>query len=184
MVRAVAASAILALPSDESASALLPLLSDEDEFVRREAIYALGHTRNRSATSALSERLLSDKLDSIRAAAAVALSEIADESSVVVLSNVLAPELSSGSKRKREKNSFVLRSVARALGEMKSRAGVPALAAALNNDKLDSDVRREAARSLGYIGDPAALPALKSAEASSDPYLAKIAHQAIMKLSN
>src|SRR5262245_45119880 len=37
MVRVTAAKAILALDGSESAAALLPLLNDKDEFVRREA---------------------------------------------------------------------------------------------------------------------------------------------------
>ena len=60
MVRAVAAHAILALGSEESASALIPMLNDNDEFVRREVAYSLGLTRSRSATAPLSERLVSE----------------------------------------------------------------------------------------------------------------------------
>src|ERR1044072_3619886 len=61
IVRATAAKAIISIASEESAGLLLPLLNDKDEFVRRETAYALGHTRSRSATAALSERLLNDK---------------------------------------------------------------------------------------------------------------------------
>src|ERR1043166_729078 len=61
IVRATAAKAILSLGSDASAGYLLPLLNDKDEFVRRETAYALGHTKSRTATAALSERLLIDK---------------------------------------------------------------------------------------------------------------------------
>src|SRR4029079_9775037 len=39
MVRAVAAQAILSLAPEQSASALIPLLNDKDEFVRRETAY-------------------------------------------------------------------------------------------------------------------------------------------------
>lgn len=185
IVRATAAKAILSIGNDESVGNLLPLLSDKDEFVRRETAYALGLTGSRSATTALSERLLNDKEDGVRAAAAVALGHIADESAVIALVGTLAPELSApaNKKRKREPNVFVLRAAAVALGQIRSRAGTAALISALNNEKLPSDVRREAARSLGLIGDPTAISALKAATTASDPYLSEIAHEALKRLS-
>lgn len=184
IIRATAAKAILSIGPEESVTVLVPLLSDKDEFVRRETAYALGLTKSRSATSALIERLLHDKEDGVRGAAAVALGQIADEAAVVPLVGTLAPELSAPakSKRKREENEFVLRAVATALGQIGSRAGTAALIATLNNEKFPDDVRREAARSLGLIGDPAAEPALRAAANSSDPYLSEIAHKAIHRL--
>lgn len=184
IVRATAAKAVLSLDPNESVSVLLPLLKDKDEFVRREAAYALGRTRSRSATAALGERLLTDKEDGVRAAAAVALGHIADEAAVVSLSGTLAPELAErgSSKRKREQNVFVLRAAAVALGQIGSRAGSPALIAALSNEKFDSDVRREAARALGRIGDPAAAPALRAASTAADPFLSQIAYEALRKM--
>jgi len=185
MIRAVAAKAILSIGAEESVAALMPLLNDKDEFVRRETAYALGATRSRSATISLSERLLNDKEDGVRGAAAVALGQIGDEAAVVALVGVLAPELSAPAKtkRKREANPFVLRSAAIALGQIKSRAGTAALISALSNEKFPDDVRREAARSLGLIGDPAAIPALRSVSTSSDPFLSQLAYDALRKLS-
>lgn len=184
IVRATAAKAVLSLDPNESVSVLLPLLKDKDEFVRREAAYALGRTRSRSATAALGERLLTDKEDGVRAAAAVALGEIADEAAVVSLAGTLAPELAErgNGRRKREQNVFVLRAAAVSLGQIGSRAATPALIAALSNEKLDGDVRREAARSLGKIGDPAAAPALRAASTAADPFLSQIAYEALRKL--
>ena len=185
-VRVMAAKAILSLEPAESAAALLPLLNDKDEFVRREVTYALGATRSRSATTALSERLLTDKEAGVRGAAAVALGHIGDEAGVIALVGVLAPELSApaNGKRKREENEFVLRAAAVALGQIKSKAGVPALLAVVGNEKSPADLRREAVRSLGLIGDPTAIPALKIASLSEDPFLSQLAHESLRKLNN
>jgi HEAT repeat protein len=185
IIRVTAAKAILSIGGEDTVLYLLPLLNDKDEFVRREAAYALGLTRSRSATAALSERLLNDKEDGVRGAAAVALGQIGDEAAVIALVGTLAPELSAPAKkkRKREPNVFVLRAAAVALGQIKSRAGTAALVSALSNEKFPSDVRREAARSLGLIGDPSAAPALQAASTATDPFLAEIAHQALTKLS-
>jgi HEAT repeat protein len=186
VIRATAAKAVLSLDPSESVAVLLPLLKDKDEFVRREAAYALGRTRSRAATAALTERLMNDKEDGVRAAAAVALGHIADEAAVISLAATLAPELSTrgNEKRKREQNVFVLRAAAGSLGQIGSRAGTPALIAVLSNEKLDSDVRREAARSLGMIGDPAAAPALRAASTAADPFLSQLAYEALRKLGS
>ncbi len=185
MVRAVAVKAILSLGADESVAALTPLLSDKDEFVRRELAYALGLTKSRQATATLTQLLLNDKENGVRAAAAVALGEVGDDNAVVPLSNVLSGDLNSGGgkKRKAEKNVFVLRAAARSLGQIRSRAAVPALIAALGNEKLVDDVRREAAHALGMIGDPSAVPALRVAAASGDPYLSRTAFESLRKIS-
>jgi HEAT repeat protein len=185
-VRVMAAKAILSLDPAESAAAILPLLNDKDEFVRREAAYALGATHSRTATAALSDRLLNDKEAGVRGAAAVALGEIGDEAGVIALVGTLAPQLSAPAKGKRkpETNDFVLRAAAVALGQIKSRTGTAALIAAVSNETFPADVRREAARSLGRIGDPAAIPALRSVSSSEDPFLAKLAYESLQKLSH
>jgi HEAT repeat protein len=181
MVRVTAVRAILSLSPAESVQALVPLLGDKDEFVRRETSYALGLTRSKDATAPLVDRLLQDKEDGVRGAAAVALGQIGDESAVVSLATVLTGQATR--KGKREQNEFVLRAAAESLGHIKSRAGVPALIAVLNNEKLSSDIRREAARALGLIGDPSSVPALNQASMSSDPYLSLAAHEALKKIS-
>ncbi|HEY0367707.1 MAG TPA: HEAT repeat domain-containing protein [Pyrinomonadaceae bacterium] len=185
IVRATAAKAILSVGAEESVSSLLPLLNDQDEFVRREAAYALGLTRSPAATAALSDRLLNDKEDGVQAAAAVALGQIADEAAVVALVGTLAPQLSAAAnkKRKPEDNVFVLRAAATALGHIRSRSGTAALISVLMNEKLPSDVRRESAKSLGLIGDQTAVPALRAASTAEDPYLAQIASEALKKIS-
>jgi HEAT repeat protein len=178
MARAVAAKAILSVSPEQSVPALLPLLHDKDEFVRREVAYALGLTKSRMATSALTGLLTGDKEDGVRSAAAVALGEIGDEAAVVSLAAALTPEAKKG-----EKNVFVMRAAARSLGQIRSRAGVPALVAVLENEKLDEDIRREAAQALGMIGDPSAVPALRTAAISGDPYLAQAAVNSLKKIT-
>ncbi len=188
IVRATASSAVLWLPNEESAVALIPLLSDKDEFVRQEAAYALGKTMSKSAIGPLVERLTGDKKNGVRGAAAVALGRIGDEAAVVPLARVLAPEIGSngarktGSKRNRE-NAFVLRAAATSLGRIGSRAGVPALINALEDEKTDQDVRREAARALGLIADPSAQPALQKALNAPDAHLALAAQEALRRIS-
>ena len=179
-VRVAAAHAVVFLPAAEAAGLLLPLLQDRAEFIRREASYALGETRSRSAVARLSELLSGDKEAAVRGAAAVALGQIGDETAVNALSQAL-----SGVKKKKTApaDEFLMRSAAHSLGQIRSRAGLPALIAALSNDQNPLDVRREAAASLGLIGDPSAAPSLRAALDSSDPYLAEAARQALRKLA-
>ena len=188
IVRATATGAVLWLPSEEGAAALTPLLNDKEEFVRQEAAYALGRTGSRTAVAPLIERLNTDKKDGVRGAAAVALGHLGDESAVVPLAIVLAPETASGGTRKtrrRDKeNVFILRAAAISLGQIASRAGLPALIAALEDETIVNDVRREAARSLGLIGDQAAEPALRKALASADSHLARTAFEALRRISD
>lgn len=190
IVRATAAHAVLSLPPDEAATFLLPLLQDKKEFVRQEAAYALGSTRSRLAVSALIASLISDKAASVRGAAAVALGEIADEAAVIPLAETIDRSISANGsanrlrRSKAEKNVYVQRAAARALGQIGSRKGVPALIAALSNVKADDDMRREAARSLGLIGDVAAIQSLRVALGAHDPYLSRLAHEALQKIAS
>jgi len=180
-VRVAAAHAVVFLPAAEAAGLLLPLLQDRAEFIRREATYALGETRSRSAVARLSELLSGDHEAAVRGAAAVALGQIGDETAVNALSQAL-----SGMKKKKASpaDEFLMRSAAHSLGQIRSRAGLPALIAALSDDQNPLDVRREAAASLGLIGDPSAAPSLRAALDSSDPYLAEAARQALRKLAS
>jgi HEAT repeat protein len=188
IVRATAAGAVLSLPPAESAANLIPLLSDKDEFVRQQTAYALGETRSHTAVSDLIARI-TDQKDSVRGAAAVALGQIADADAVSPLAAVLSqqPITTSGkknSKSKAKRNPLVLRAAAHSLGQIGSRAALPALMAALQNEKAEDDVRREAAIALGLIGDASAIPALREAVTARDPYLAQAAHKAIHKIAH
>jgi HEAT repeat protein len=189
IVRATAARALLSMPGDEAVGALLPLLQDKDEFVRQETAYALGETRSRVGVPALVTALERDKMESVRGAAAVALGNIGDESAVIPLAGRLSTRMrSSGlfskiTRGQRLENEFVRRAAARSLGQIRSRAAVPALIDALSDARAEDDVRREAARSLGLIGDAAATPALRTALGSRDPYLSRIAYEALLKIA-
>jgi HEAT repeat protein len=184
IVRATAAHAILFLPSLEASTLLIPLLQDKSEFVRRETAYALGQAHSRAAVEPLANLLLVDKEAGVRGAAAVALGEIRDESAIPALSQALGgPPLTQKKKKsKGEANEFVLRAVARSLGQIRSRAAVDILIGALGNEAHAGDVRREAAIALGLIGDSAAVPALRTAFLSEDPYLAEAAREALRRL--
>ena len=187
IVRAIAAHAVLALPSEEAVALLVPLLKDKKEFVRREAAYALGETRSTTAVDALVNVLQGDKQPSVRGAAAVALGVVADERAAYYLARTIDPGFPVAAyddhKGKKEKDHFVLRSAARSLGQIRSHAPVPALVAALTNERFNDDVRHEAAFSLGLIGDIAAVPALKAAQEAHDPYLSSMAFEALVKIA-
>ena len=188
IVRATAARAVLSLGPGEAATLLLPLLRDRDEFVRREAAYALGLARSSNAVSALTAALETDKEASVRGAAAVALGQVGDASAAPALIGAIsrrlpAPGFFNRLRRRRiEEDEFVRRSAAASLGQLRSREGVPVLIATLANERTPDDVRREAAQALGLIGDPSAVPALRAALAARDPYLSRIAFEALRRL--
>lgn len=181
IVRVTAAHAITSLPPAEAASLLAPLLKDKLEFVRREGSYALGETQSRSAVQALVDLLTIEKEVSVRSAAVLALGQIKDESAVPTLTQMLAG-ISPNKKSKKREDEFVMRSAAQALGEIRSRAGVPALIATLTNETGSVELRRTAATALGLIGDTSAVPALQSALADNDPYLSGAAREALRQL--
>jgi HEAT repeat protein len=189
IVRATAVNAMLSLPPEEAARALTPLLQDRDEFVREQTAYALGQTRSHLIVPSLTNTLSADKSAGVRGAAAVALGEINDEAAIIPLTQALARRVRANGflnrlrRRTVAENEFVRRSAARALGHIGSRNAVPALIAALTDPTASDDVRREAARSLGLINDPAAIPSLQSALTAPDPFLSRIAFEALQRLS-
>lgn len=190
IVRATASRAVLSLSSDEAAALLLPLLQDRDEFVRQETAYALGETHSRMAVSSLVKILEREKKDGVRGAAAVALGQIGDEAAVISLAQLIGRRVPASGiinrvrRSKKDENEFVRRAAAHSLGQIRSRAAVPALSAAVTDERAPDDVRREAASSLGLIGDPAALPALRAVLTARDPYLSRIASEAILKIAS
>jgi HEAT repeat protein len=182
-VRVAAVTAVLSLPGSESAASLIPLLNDKNDFVRQETAYALGHTGSRSAVAPLLELLRREKQAGVRGAIVVSLGRLRDESAVVPLAQLLGAGLS-GKGKGREQNVLVLRAAAESLGEIGSRAGVPALISLLENTEIDSDIRRGAAEALGRIRDPAASSALRATMTSTDPYLARAAEESLRRIEN
>ena len=189
IVRATAARAVLSLSPAEAAALLLPLLQDKDEFVRQETAYALGETRSRTATPALVALLEKEKKDGVRGAAVVALGQIGDEAAVILWQSLLGRRVPASGiinrvrRSKRDENEFVRRAAAHSLGQIRSRAAVPALVSIVSDERAPDDLRREAANSLGLIGDPAAVPALRALLTARDPYLSRIASDALLKIA-
>jgi HEAT repeat protein len=188
IVRATSARAVLSLPRGEAATLILPLLRDRDEFVRREAAYALGLSQSALGVQPLAAAVQTDKEASVRGAAAVALGQIGDAGAVPALAGALTRRLQAPGffnrlrRRKVEEDEFVRRAAAVSLGQLGSREAVPVLIEALSDARAPGDVRREAARALGLIGDPAAAPALRSVLTHADPYLSRIAFEALRRL--
>ncbi|HEX5706941.1 MAG TPA: HEAT repeat domain-containing protein [Pyrinomonadaceae bacterium] len=188
IVRATAARSILSLGPRDVATLLAPLLRDRDEFVRREAAYALGTSRNRESVAALVQLLERDREASVRGAAAVALGQIGDPTAAAPLAASLSRRVrASGiiariTRSRRDEDPFVRRSAAVALGLLGSREGVPALVDVLSNERAEDDLRREAAVALGLIGDPTAIPTLRAALAARDPHLSRAAYEALRRI--
>lgn len=188
IVRATAARAVLSLAPGEAATLILPLLRDRDEFVRREAAYALGLTRSPIGLDALAAAVEADKQPSVRGASAVALGQLGDARAVPTLAAALTRRLQAPGffnrlrRRKVEEDEFVRRAAAVSLGQIGSREAVPVLVEALSDERAPGDVRREAAHALGLIGDAAAIPALRAVLSHADPYLSRIAFESLRRL--
>jgi HEAT repeat protein len=212
MVRATAASSVTFLAPQEAVAALLPLLGDKDEFVRKEGAYALGAVGDITAAPQLVRILTSDKSPEVKTAAAVALGKVGDPQAVSVL-------LKEFDRRPTEDNEMLRRAAARSVGQIaeKMRSGkvsvvtpqnflpekykdlgvkptpdllahftqaVKRLIAVLESPAETDDTRRETAFSLGAIGDRSAEPVLSKYTSSADPYLAEISKEALLKLKS
>src|SRR5207253_4749954 len=90
IVRVTAAHAITSLPAPDAAAALVALLKDKQELVRREAANGVGATRSRTAVPPVIELLTTDREAGVRTAAAIAFGRIGDETAVVPLVNILS----------------------------------------------------------------------------------------------
>ncbi|MEP6703542.1 MAG: HEAT repeat domain-containing protein, partial [Acidobacteriota bacterium] len=89
MVRATATASVVFLPKREASSALLPLLNDKLEFVRRETAYALGEVQDAAATAPLVGLMRNDKIFEVKTAAAISLGKIGDSAAIDSLLAIL-----------------------------------------------------------------------------------------------
>lgn len=210
MVRATAASSVTFLPPAEAAAALLPLIGDKDEFVRQEGAYALGVVGDISAAPRLTRALTSDKSPEVKTAAAVALGKVGDPLAVPALLKEfdqrptednemlrravarsigqIAEKMRSGSVSVVTPQNF-LSDKYKDLGSKPTpdllahfAQAVKRLIAVLESSAETDDTRREAAFALGAIGDRTAEPVLSKYTSSTDPYLAEISKEALLKL--
>ena len=210
IVRATAASSVMFLPKVEVVAALLPLLTDKDEFVRREGASALGEAGDASAAPALVRAMNSDKSVEVRSAAAVALGKTGNPDAVPPLVAILGQPPT-------EDNEMLRRAAARSIGQiaqiMRSgktqvvtpqnflpekykdidrkpspeltshfKTAVSVLTRVLDNSGEADDTRREAAFALGAIGDRSAEAVLTKYMSNRDVYLAEISKEALLKL--
>ncbi len=213
VVRATAAASVIFLLPSEAATALLPMLNDRSEFVRREVAHALGEVGDPSATNSLVRMLQNEKILEVRTAVAIALGKIGDPAAIDDLVSILK-------SRVREDDEFLRRSAARSIGQIAQieRTGsrrvltpqnflpdkfkdlgpdaiaakgprsefsisVDVLIEVLRNGAESDDTRREAAFSLGAIGDAKSVPVLQTFTSAADPYLAEISREALLKIS-
>lgn len=183
-VRAAATQAILSLPPDEALTVLLPVLNDKKPFVRQEAAFAMGKGHLTAAVPTLINLMQTDQYLHVRAAAAVALGQIGDVSAVDALAAALKG-VAEGKIRDKERTEFefLRRSAAEGLGLIGSPAAVPALIDALGRATEPDDVRRECARALGLIADPSSGPALQAVLQDRDPYLSRLAQDALVRIN-
>jgi len=203
---------VVFLPSPDAARAVLPLLNDKSEFVRREAAYALGEIGDTSATAPLIALLQKERILEARSAAAAGLGRIGDPAAVASLTAILKG-------RPQEDDEFLRRSAARSIGQIAQglKTGntrvltpqnflpgkfkeippategfeskypqfgpsVEVLLGTLRSSSETDDTRREAAFALGAIGSESAVSALEIESASKDPYLAEISKEALLKI--
>lgn len=211
MVRATATSAVVYLPPADAAQVLTSLLADKQPFVRKEAAYALGIVRDRSATMSLLRLLEREKDIEVKSSVVIAVGEIGDISAVETLNKLL-------SERPKGETEFLRRSAARSIGQIAQivktgkayivtpqnflpekfkqnegrditkefpvfGAAVAKLSGVLQSKNESDDTRREAAFALGAIGSSSSINILQSYQNSSDPYLAEISREALLKIA-
>lgn len=144
-------------PTPQSQDSLTPLqrqiekerarLSSPEQEERREGVQRLGALARPEASRAAAAAL-GDASAIVRASAARAVLSLPAGEAAALLIPLL-----------RDRDEFVRRETAYALGSTRSRAAVEALIVALGRDK-ESGVRGAAAVALGQIGDAGAVPAL------------------------
>jgi HEAT repeat protein len=111
IIRATAVSAVIFLPPKEALGLLLPLLDDNDSFVRRETANALGDLGEVDACKPLISTLQKEREIENRSAAAIALGKLGDPAAIEPLLSLLR-------KKPVDSDEFVRSSAARSMGEI------------------------------------------------------------------
>ena len=155
MIRRQAADELGRMHRAEATAALLPVLSDENPYVRSAVVDALGTLRAPQAKEQFHRLLREDPHEQVRQQAAVSLTYVGDASSVDILIAALD-----------DKESGVRFAVIRTIGNLGARKVGPKLVPFLKDP--DSAMRRTAAGTLGKIATPEVLPALKEALQDAD----------------
>lgn len=115
LVRATAVGAIVSLPPREVYELLLPLLSAREDFVRRETAYALGDIEYEKVADTLVATYNKNSDREYKAAVLEAVGKTGNTSHFQFLNGVL-------SKKPQDKDAFIRRSAARAIGRIAERA--------------------------------------------------------------
>ena len=150
--------------ADAEVSRLANQLKSPDEEARRDAAFQLTQLKGDAALAALLSAF-TDSSSRVRAAVAAALGERQEQSACSSLA----------SRFSAEKDKFVRKSIAYALGGFSGSDRMAALVSALK-DK-DQEVRGAAAVSLGDHADAASVTALSSALSDKSPFVrAQAAH--------
>jgi len=129
------------VPDEQEEAVLVSLfkaLEDKDPLVREETVYLLSEFEDERVTRHLTQVLLKDEDEAVRASAAEELGDLGDQGAVDSLIKALG-----------DKNARVRESVAEALGQIGGESAIPKLIKALGDE--DEDVRDAAAEALGEI---------------------------------
>jgi len=147
---------------------LIPVLKDEDKYVRIKVAEILGRIGDARAVEPLSSALQDENFE-VRRKAAHYLGAMANATTVEPLINALANE------------DFSVRAIsAEALGKFRDAKSVEPLIQVLKDE--NSYVRRRAAEALGRIGDARAIEPIKNALEDNDGTVRNAAEEALDKL--
>jgi HEAT repeat protein len=210
IVRATAASSVTFLPKSQAVKSLVPLLEDRDEFVRRETAYALGSIESAEAAPPLLNLLRKEKIIEVKSAAVVGLGQSGNPSAVEPLLGILKARPNEDTEFLRRSAARSIGRIAQIVrtsdsyvvtpqnflpekfkekgdNDLTARfpvfgAAVVVLSQVLQNKNESDDARREAAFALGSIGSRSSITVLQVQQNSSDPYLAEISKEALLKV--
>ena len=188
------------------------MLQDGALSVRKEAAKALGNTDNPDAVVLLIERLPREKDREVRAAIIGALGRVGSVNDFPRLFNYLSKKPSESNEFERAMAARSMGQIARRSQGLRVAETIPSsfneigpitdinfdpnfrgmadftmyetrIIATLESPKESIEVRRECAFLLGEAGGLESVSTLKSLAADQDPYLARIAIEALLRLS-